>query len=135
MAKDSSNDIFGYSWEQIQDMQQKRYKRPTLSGSIRRPGASESDIAMFKEFGIEGLNKKGYDGVIDRLKYSGIIPADNPRGTIIYDEVLYIVARKGQNHKCDAECRKCDHTYKHDFTSKALIIGNPDGSLTIRPAK
>lgn len=55
-----------------------------------------------------------------------------PRETKIYDRVLYVVAVKGPGHQCDAACVRARHTYKHDFTSKVGVYGQPDGTLVIR---
>lgn len=51
----------------------------------------------------------------------------------IYDEALRIEGRKGPGHVCDSECEASDHSYYHDFrgSTKARILGNADGSLTI----
>ena len=54
----------------------------------------------------------------------------NPRkrGVKIYDTILAIEARKGEDSLWPGE------DFRHDFSpkTKAEIIGNPDGSLTIR---
>lgn len=52
----------------------------------------------------------------------------------VYQDVVEIVARKGPGHKCDAKCKRANHTYRHKFSQKhhVTIFGNSDGSLTIR---
>ncbi len=54
----------------------------------------------------------------------------NPPSTIIYDKLLGIEARKGHG-------KFAGQNFKHDFRSKtdAQVLGNPDGSLTIRSKK
>jgi hypothetical protein len=60
---------------------------------------------------------------------------ENPP-VMIYDEVLEIIARKGQDHNCDASCLRANHTYRHIFKNKRwkkhAIYGNKNGSLTIK---
>lgn len=56
---------------------------------------------------------------------------NNPRGVVIYSDVVRIIARKGQKHICDAECRRKDHTYYHDFTPGSKIVGLPNKKLLI----
>lgn len=52
-------------------------------------------------------------------------------GTVIYDQIGGIWARKGQPHSCDPECAASDHWYEHTFTEKFPVIGLPDGTLQI----
>lgn len=49
----------------------------------------------------------------------------------IYGRLLRIEAQKGPGHVCDAECKKANHCYFHDFTKHAKVWGMPDGSLKI----
>ena len=52
------------------------------------------------------------------------------KSTLIYDKLLGIEARKGHG-------KFSGQNFKHDFKSKtdAMVLGNPDGSLTIRSKK
>ncbi len=54
----------------------------------------------------------------------------NPKSVIIYDKLLGIEARKGHG-------KFSGQNFKHDFKDKtdAVVLGNPDGSLTIRSKK
>ncbi len=65
------------------------------------------------------------------MRQPGYAAAKNPP-VEIYAKVKEIIAVKGPGHKCDAACKRAGHTYRHTFTEKAGIYGNPDGSLTIR---
>jgi hypothetical protein len=56
----------------------------------------------------------------------------NPPVTEIYARIKEIVAVKGKNHKCDAACKRCRHTYRHVFTSPARVLGLEDGSILIK---
>jgi hypothetical protein len=51
----------------------------------------------------------------------------------IYGRVLRIEAQKVGPHKnCDAECKRCNHKYVHDFRKGAVMYGQPDGSILIK---
>lgn len=57
----------------------------------------------------------------------------NPPGaTVVYHRLLRIEARKGPGHRCDAGCKRANHSYFHDFGPGAVVYGLPDGSLVIR---
>ncbi len=64
--------------------------------------------------------------------YKKVSPVRNPRRVLIYSDVIRIIARKGQRHICDAECKRKNHTYFHDFTPGSKIYGLPDKSLLIK---
>ncbi len=56
----------------------------------------------------------------------------NPPLKVIYGQVLRIEAKKTQKHVCDADCRRCDHSYVHDFKPGAVMYGLPNGDILIR---
>lgn len=48
----------------------------------------------------------------------------------IYGRVLSIQAQKVGSHRhCDAECKRVNHKYIHDFKPGAKLLGIPDGSF------
>ena len=67
----------------------------------------------------------------------GMIPRKNPavhrpaKPMEIYGRLLRIEAQKGPGHVCDAQCKKANHCYYHDFSRHARVFGMPDGSLRI----
>ena len=64
------SDIFGRSWEEIQDMQQKRtgVKLVDMSKADRNP-PTQRDRDMLEEYGsIEILEKAGLYGIADRMR-------------------------------------------------------------------
>jgi hypothetical protein len=58
----------------------------------------------------------------------------NPKKLVtIYGRVLKVEAQKiGPHRNCDAECKRCDHKYVHDFKVGAKMYGLPDGSILIK---
>jgi hypothetical protein len=63
----SNDNIFGYSWSDIQRAQQGgRLSRP-IDTSKQSPDYTESDRALLAEHGEQGLRDMGYFGVLDRL--------------------------------------------------------------------
>jgi len=73
--------IFGKTWEQIQAMQ--RGLCVTEYADLSKPGgpakASESDLALLKEHGINGLESLGFYGVLERLRASGVAGVSEPQ--------------------------------------------------------
>jgi len=49
----------------------------------------------------------------------------------VYADVKHIVAKKGPGHRCDAACKRANHTYIHRFKPGVQIFGMPDGSLKV----
>lgn len=62
--------IFGFTWEEIQQMQQKQYQRPTISGPVHRKHATKEDFELLKKHGEDGLRKLQFFGVLDRIQYN-----------------------------------------------------------------
>lgn len=57
-------------------------------------------------------------------------PRERKRLVTIYLRVLSIQAQKiGYHRHCDAECKRVDHKYVHDFKRGAKLLGIPDGSF------
>lgn len=65
-------------------------------------------------------------------KRTFIVENPSSRQVEIYSSIKEIIAVKGAGHKCDAACRRAHHTYRHTFKPGSRVLGNPDGSLTIR---
>lgn len=60
---------------------------------------------------------------------------ENPpgRAVLIYGRVIRVIAKKtGPHNNCDAECKRCNHEYFHDFKAGAVMYGLPDGSILIK---
>lgn len=64
------NLIFGRSWEEIQLMQGGITRAVNLGP---KPEATAGDRKLLQEFGESGLLEKGFHGVIDRLRTSGLV--------------------------------------------------------------
>lgn len=69
------NDIFGYSFEEIQSMQQKQYKPKTvdMAEPTFDPVQEKADVAMLNGMGEAKLREIGYFGVLDRLQRNGYL--------------------------------------------------------------
>lgn len=53
---------------------------------------------------------------------------------LIYRRVLSVQAQKLDYHRhCDAECKRANHKYNHDFKPGALLLGIPDGAFLMLP--
>lgn len=69
------NDIFGYTWEQIQAAQRKEGRLSSgkidLSKQVDH-SLHAGDRELLAQHGIEGLRAKGFMGVIDRLEHNGL---------------------------------------------------------------
>ena len=69
------NDIFGYSFEEIQSMQQKQCKPKTvdMTEPTFDPVQEKADVAMLNGMGEAKLREIGYFGVLDRLQRNGYL--------------------------------------------------------------
>lgn len=68
----TTNSIFGYSWENIQEMQNKEYQPKTIQFSSKAM-ANENDRLLLEELGLLALREKQLWGVLDRLANSELI--------------------------------------------------------------
>ena len=67
------DEIFGYSWADIQRAQQGgRLARPIRGESKVAPPARE-DIELLQIHGADGLRKMQFHGTLDRLQRAGLI--------------------------------------------------------------
>jgi len=74
------------------------------------------------------------DSGIFYVTWREMVPAialRNPRGKLIYGEMLDATLRKTQPHRCDAACRRVNHTYRHHFRVRPSVFGNANGSFTV----
>ena len=67
------NEIFGYTWSEIQRAQQGGQLGKTVSGPAPDHSLNDGDMDLFNKHGIDGLEGLSYYGVIDRLKRNGVI--------------------------------------------------------------
>lgn len=89
-----------------------------------------ADVKSYNDGWKQGL-AQSKDVKVPRRTSKGM--RTNPgKPVMIYGKVLRIEAQKTQNHICDAECKKFNHRYFHDFTSSPKMYGLPDGSILIR---
>ena len=70
--KDTNNKIFGYEWSDIQAMQNGTYSRSPIIFKDK-PLATDNDILLLHEKGIDYLEAEQLYGVIDRLRNSNLI--------------------------------------------------------------
>ena len=105
-----------YETKQLSQARQvlRQYAKPAMN--VRRKGARISSRVIRKV------------DVGRKLKVAKSNPA---QPVLIYDEVIQILARKGQSHICDADCKRKNHTYYHDFESSPRMYGMPDKSILI----
>ena len=64
--------IFGYDWEEIRRAQQGGRLGVAVVSTSPKPCATEADITLLATEGEQWLRLHKYDGVLDRLKNSGI---------------------------------------------------------------
>ena len=62
-----SDKISGYAWEDIQAMQQGKYKRPMLGKMTGAKQPTGADQALLKKYGEQGLRDKQLFGTMERL--------------------------------------------------------------------
>ncbi len=74
-------------------------------------------------------------GSFHRTHAWGFNPPAGRSPVMIYGRVLLIQAQKTQRHVCDAECKKCEHCYVHEFQPGAAMWGLPNGDILIRSKK
>lgn len=64
----TNNKIFNRDFDTLLSIQQGTYTNPVVPN---KPSATEADYEMLYTHGVDGLKKKGFFGILDRL---GIIP-------------------------------------------------------------
>lgn len=73
------NLIFGYTWEEIQQLQQGTFKRKYITSESKPIPLSKEEFDLFNNVGLQGLENMGYFGLIDRIQRLNLIDkcADN----------------------------------------------------------
>lgn len=68
------NLIFGYTFDEIKQAQQKKgpLGKP-IQGQPVKPAPTESDLLLLEKYGLDGLITMGFHGVIDRLKTGNVL--------------------------------------------------------------
>lgn len=99
--------------------------------------AKKSDPLAIERMALSAEHRRLLDEIKGRETYGEKYyrSISNPPQVEIYDCIKEIIAKKGPGHKCDAECKRAGHTYRHTFSGHSGVFGNPDGSITIRPHK
>jgi hypothetical protein len=64
--------ILGYTWGEIKAGQRGEPVRKPLTPKPPKP-ATEKDREYLRTLGVEGLKRKRFHGVLDRLRNSGLI--------------------------------------------------------------
>lgn len=78
------------------------------------PGAFRGRARHVRELGEEYGELRAPEALPDWV-------LENPRPKMIYGEVLRIVARRSNPHKCSARCRRANHIYAHTFRRREGI--------------
>ena len=66
------DEIFGYSWADIQRAQQGgRLARPVVRNELKGP--TREDIELLQIHGADGLREMQFHGTLDRLQRAGLI--------------------------------------------------------------
>ena len=122
-------------------MRAKTFKK--IKGKARRTGYRTPSAVAGKAYNVTLLSKylESHPGDIGvrrllstlvkrRGKISKVRKNPSPKSVVIYDKLLGIEAQKGSGKF------KGQH-FRHDFKHKtdAMVLGNPDGSLTIKSTK
>lgn len=90
-------------------------------------------LAVKRERSIPGSFIEAKNGRYYVLKPKRVKNPQSKRLVRIYGRVLKIEAQKtGAHRNCDAECKRCQHKYVHDFRPGAVMYGLPDGSILIK---
>ena len=68
-----SQTIFGHTWEEIDAAQRGGKLNRPIAVHTPNPTATQTDLDLLAQQGHEGLERKQFYGVIDRLKTSGLV--------------------------------------------------------------
>lgn len=100
-----------------------------IAGKVYAEADSIADAQKIIADYVSGEVKKRKEKKPEKRTFAHLL--GNPPLTKIYDCIKEVIAVKGPGHKCDAACKRANHTYRHVFTKKHGIYGTADGQKLI----